>query len=572
MSKTHWRILGALLSGVLVALCFPGEGFPYLSAGYVMPVAYVPLFLALESLSGTGATTNRHTKREGGSGQERSQSRLSKFRTAFLLTWLSGFVTVLIAFFWCTYPAILFGGIPPLAAYPAFTAYAVLSATFFPVIFCPVILNAAASGRRSSQPLAVFALAACATGLEIWTPRFFSWSLGSLMHNSLSISQFASIAGFHGITLIILFSNLAIARSLAHYRTSPVPAMTRIGVVTIVWFGVWLWGSQRLQRLETEFAKGSKTHIGLVQPNFTFDELSSNPERTPGAQTQSLETLLDQSSQLISRTKEKLDLLIWPESVAPGSFAQSLDQLERTKQLSQRTKVPILAQATEFDREEIKQHGYRNATVYSTSFLLRPDLSRSPSYKKWVPIPFGEMVPLEDVFPELGEFVRRNIGNTSKVGRGSSTDALPYSPNEFVAPLICFDAIDSNLPRLQTKFGRATLLANQSNFVWMGHSSAGYQFKELVRFRAIENGRSAVLAANTGPSVIFSPTGREISETTQLLVTAQLSAHAPVWREQTLFTYWGKLPLHLLAGLGLVTIIWQLSNIGRKRQRPHTHR
>lgn len=568
MKKTHWRMAGALLSGILVAFCFPGEGFPYLSAGYLMPVAYVPLFLALESLGGSGTSTSRH----GSGAQERPFSRSNRLKNAFLLTWVSGFVTVLIAFYWCTYPAILFGGIPPLAAYPAFAAYAALSATFFPVIFSPILLSVATSGRRSSQPLAVLALAACTTGLEIWTPRFFSWSLGSLMHNSLAISQLASIAGFHGITLIIVCSNLALARSLAHYRSNPVPALTKVGVVIVTWFGVWLWGSHRLRQLEAAFATGPTTHIGLVQPNFTFDELSSNPQRTPGAQTQSLDTLLEQSSRLIAKTNDKLDLLIWPESVAPGSFAQSPEQLDRTKQLAHQTKVPILAQATEFDRDELRKHGYRNATVYSTSFLLRPDLSRSPSYKKWVPIPFGETVPMEEVFPELGTFVRQNIGNTSKVGRGSSTDALPYSPDEFVAPLICFDAIESNLPRLQTKFGRATLLANQSNFVWMGHSSAGYQFKELVRFRAIENGRSAVLAANTGPSVIFSPTGREISETTPLLVAAELTAKAPVWREQTLFTYWGKLPLHLIAGLGLVTIIWQLSNIGRKRPHYHTHR
>jgi apolipoprotein N-acyltransferase len=336
-----------------------------------------------------------------------------------------------------------------------------------------------------------------------------------------------------------------------------------------MWSAVSFWGNWRIAKIEAALAETNETsHIGLVQPNFTFDELSSNKTRSSMAQDQSLDHLLKISEDFIVSSNPKLDLLVWPESVAPSQFAMSPSQVERTKDLVEKTGTPILAQATEFDREEIKAVGFRKATFFSTSFLLRPDRSRSSSYKKWIPMPFGEFVPFEDTFPALGEFLRDNVGNMSKVGRGTSYDSLAYSPKHFVAPLICFDAIDTELPRLQSKYGKANLFINQSNFVWMGSSNAGYQFKELVRFRAIENGRSAILAANTGPSVMFNPVGREITNTTPLLEPATLSAFVPIWRQQTFFNFCGDTPLQVAGAIGFIILGFAMSNVNKRKHRP----
>ena len=564
LSGFHLRILAAVLSGTLAALGFPGQGFPSLSAGFLLPFAYVPLFVAIDSLP------KPYSGGRGAGRHERMNSPWKRFKSAFLLTWLAGMTTVALAFFWCTSPAILFGGIPPLVAYPAFGVYAILSGTFFPVIFMPFLLSAAHEARRQAKPLPLYAMALLTTALEIWTPRFFHWSLGSLMHSSLAVSQFASVLGFSGITLLIVLSNAYLARAIAERAIQPIRALSRIVAVAAMWAAVIFWGNWRLGRVEAELAAAAEsTHIGLVQPNFTFDELSSNKTRSPMAQEQSLDHLLKISEEVMVQTQPKLDLLVWPESVAPGQFAMSAAQIERTKDLVQQTAVPILVQATEYDREEIKMHGMRQATFYSTSFLLRPDRSRSSSFKKWVPMPFGEFVPLEDIFPEFGEFLRDNIGNMSKVGRGKSYEALAYSARHFAAPLICFDAIDTDLPRLQVKYGQGNVLINQSNFVWMGNSNAGFQFKELVRFRAIENGRSAVLAANTGPSVIFNPVGRELTATTRLLEPSFLTAQVPIWRKQTVYNFCGDLPLQLGGAVGFLVLCVAMSNVNRRRQKNH---
>lgn len=523
-----------------------------------MPFSCVPLFLALESI--------RHSSNQVRiRGRLSAQTPLRRFLWAAALAWVFGAVTVTIAFFWTTQPAILFGGINKEIAYPAFLGYAILSGTFFIVVLFPFILGATRAEKRSNEPLSLIAMSAAATGLEIWTPRFFHWSLGSLMHNSLALSQLASVLGFSGLTLVILLSNSTLARAISDLSSKPSMSLTRIVSVMGIWLILWSWGNWRLETLGEEFSNGPQSHVGLIQPNFTFDELSSNPTRSAYAQDQSLETLLRMSETLVESEGGPLDLLVWPESVAPARFAHSQELQEQTKDLAQKLSTPILVQATEFDMDEIRTRGFRHATVYSSSFLIRPDRSRSPSYQKWVPIPFGESVPFEELFPQWGEFIREHVGNTSKVGRGTSFEAIPYTPSEYVAPLICFDAINPMLPRLQTRHGQATLLVNQSNFVWMGESSAGYQFRELVRFRAIETGRSAILAANTGPSVIFDPTGRPLTDTTALMRPAHLSAHVPIWRGTTLFSFWGRFPLGFAASIGIVVLFLQMSNLHHKK-------
>jgi apolipoprotein N-acyltransferase len=170
-------------------------------------------------------------------------------------------------------------------------------------------------------------------------------------------------------------------------------------------------------------------------------------------------------------------------------------------------------------------------------------------------MPFGEAVPLEDSFPWLGDLVRDNVNNVSKLGRGTAVDALAYSPLDAVAPLICFDAISSELTRAQSTRGNATIYINQANFLWMWKSTAAYQFVQLGRFRAVENGRSFILSANTGPSAAFTPSGELAAKPLNLMSRGFSSTKLPVFENKTLFAEWGEKPLVLL---GLIAFAVQL--------------
>jgi apolipoprotein N-acyltransferase len=510
--------------------------------------------MALEALPTSNPSTSRAR-----SAREPRVSPLGRARRAFVRVWVFGAALNAVAFFWTTEPAILFGGIPKVPTYAMFGLYCVLSSLFYPLVFLPFIWNAGRLAKRQARPFGLVWMAAAATALEHFLPRFFFWTFGSLTHFSDALNQWSALAGFSFLSFFIILGAAWLARASFSQPRSP----GRVGVATlglaVLWTALWGLGRWRIDALEVQLAAAPKTRVAWVQPNFTFAELSSNPERSAEDREQTLDALLEESRRAVDESVKRglapLDLVVWPESVAPTDFGWNKQQLARAQEFSAAHSIPILAQAVEIDEAEVQKLGWRKATTYSVSFLVRPDGSQSARYRKWVPIPFGEAVPLEQYFPWLGELVRSHVGNTSKVGVGTSYDALAYSPEFRVAPLICFDAILPRLPRLQVSQGQASLLVNQSNFVWMGRSNAGAEFRELARYRAIENGRSMILAANTGPSVAFDPLGREVTPTTPLLKSAVDMAALPVVDWRTPYSYVGDIPLALfgiLAGVMLV--------------------
>jgi len=61
--------------------------------------------------------------------------------------------------------------------------------------------------------------------------------------------------------------------------------------------------------------------------------------------------------------------------------------------------------------------------------------------------------------------------------------------------------------------GGAELLVNVTNDAWYGRSSAPYQHLAMASFRAVENGKYLVRAANTGISAVVDPRGRVLERT-----------------------------------------------------------
>ena len=77
---------------------------------------------------------------------------------------------------------------------------------------------------------------------------------------------------------------------------------------------------------------------------------------------------------------------------------------------------------------------------------------------------------------------------------------------------ICYEAIFPDLLREFTVRG-ADLLVNITNDAWYGRTSAPHQHFAMAVFRAVENGKYLVRAANTGISAVVDPRGRVLEKT-----------------------------------------------------------
>jgi apolipoprotein N-acyltransferase len=149
---------------------------------------------------------------------------------------------------------------------------------------------------------------------------------------------------------------------------------------------------------------------------------------------------------------------------------------------------------------------------YVGAKIMGPDGEIVTRYRKMRLVPFGEYVPaLPFLGPGAFPGIERLVESVSDFTPGSS----PTVGNVMGVPtasFICYEAIFPSLVRRFVANG-AELLVNITNDGWYGTSSAPYQHFAMARFRAVENRRYLVRAANTGISAVIDPVGRVVAET-----------------------------------------------------------
>jgi apolipoprotein N-acyltransferase len=127
------------------------------------------------------------------------------------------------------------------------------------------------------------------------------------------------------------------------------------------------------------------------------------------------------------------------------------------------------------------------------------------------------------------------VGDFSSGEKGSTVGLNGHS----IGVLICYELIFPYLSRAEVING-AGLLVNMTNDAWYGRTSAPYQHFSMAVFRAIENRRALVRAANTGISGFIDPAGRIIGST-PLFEDAVMTKRVPVLKELTFYTRFGDI-------------------------------
>jgi apolipoprotein N-acyltransferase len=90
------------------------------------------------------------------------------------------------------------------------------------------------------------------------------------------------------------------------------------------------------------------------------------------------------------------------------------------------------------------------------------------------------------------------------------------------------------------------LIVNLTNDGWYGDSAAPYQHFAIARFRAVENRRFLIRAANSGISGIIEPSGN-VQYSTGLLQEAIGEGRFAFLEEETIYTRYGNVFVFLCA-------------------------
>ena len=157
------------------------------------------------------------------------------------------------------------------------------------------------------------------------------------------------------------------------------------------------------------------------------------------------------------------------------------------------------------------------------------------TYDKKILVPFGEYIPLSNLFNLLfsGKILFEN-----NLTEGSNDQV--FSKN--ILPLICYEAVFPSFVR-DSISNTTDLLINVSNDGWFGNFSGPKQHFVHAQFRSIELGIPMVRSSNKGISGLISPVGKIInsinsSQTTYLDVKIPKKIKTTFYREYgNLFTY-----------------------------------
>lgn len=217
-------------------------------------------------------------------------------------------------------------------------------------------------------------------------------------------------------------------------------------------------------------------------------------------------------------------MIFWPEGGNGYLNMRIADLRERLYRTARENDVELIVSSEDMDGD-----GKR----FNSVFAISRDGTFAGRYDKVKPVPVAE----------------------SSLTAGSEGKPLAAQHGK-LGVAICFESTLPSLLRRMTAQGAEILFVTGSDAAFK-RSALVFAHAQLAVFRAVENGRWLIRAANTGPSLIVSPRG-EIVRQSQFYARDILVAEVAALRDKTFFTRWGYLlpgalaiGVMLFAGFGL---------------------
>jgi len=492
----------ALLSGFLLFLSFPKFG-----TGVLAWVALVPLLQAL-----------------------RDVKPLQGFKIGFI----TGMVANVGILYWISYVVVQYGYLPfyiGFAVMLLLAAYLSLYTAFFAMGI--VLLRIRGNAILFAPPLLWTVLDYARSHLLTGFP----WeTLGCSQFLHENIIQIADIAGTYGITFAIVLINTALYEVLAarfQRRKYPVMGIVTACAVLAVIYG---YGHVRKADIHKSMKSIPSVEVVLIQGN-----IDQNMKWDARYQSETLDIYRSLSLRSIPARE---CLFVWPETAVPFYFESPEALRAEIVDLARTSGRTLLFGSPRYEEEKgIKSY-------MNSAYLLRSDGEIGGRYDKVHLVPYGEYVPLRQLFPFAGKLVA-GIGDFRP---GERRDPLMADGRRF-GVLICYEVIFPDAAR-DYKRKHADVLVNITNDAWFGRTSAPYQHLSMAVFRAVENRLFLVRAANSGISAVIDPTGTILSQT-QLFERTVLKNEVKFIDEKSIYAAYGDWFVYLCGLLLILNIFIQ---------------
>ena len=334
----------------------------------------------------------------------------------------------------------------------------------------------------------------------------FPWNtFGMALGGNLVTAQLASIVGLYGLTVIaiLIFSAPAVLGEKSTMQGARRRLPPAVAAAVLAFAGICAFGALRLAGPTPAPVAGVKLRI--MQPNLTQDA-----KFRPDNKAQILARYLTLSAREAKSDRSGLDdvtVLVWPESAFPFILSRDAKTLAEIGAVLPQDTVLVTGAARADDEARRSTSG--RARYFNAIQVIASGGHILDSYDKVHLVPFGEYLPFETIFDQLG--FRQFVHIPGGFEAGSNLRLLVVPGLPAVAPLICYEAIFPG-EVVPSEGPRPGLLLNVTNDGWFGTTTGPYQHFAQARLRAIEEGLPLIRAANTGISAIVDPYGRVLAE------------------------------------------------------------
>lgn len=326
----------------------------------------------------------------------------------------------------------------------------------------------------------------------------FPWGiLAYSQYKNIELIQIADITGAYGVSFLLVAFNATV---FAWATRSSKKAYGMIAALLFLILAI-SYGTYRTK----ERPAWDSLNVSVVQGNIPQSEKwdsSFARDITEKYDALSREAAADDTS-----------MIIWPETAYPYLVDGDAPSVPEISAIASETGIPILAGI-------VSSSGGR---YYNSAVLFGAGGEVDSIYDKVHLVPFGEYIPFEKYMPFLREHIDKPIGRfghgdeyklfSLKTSSESVSDGIRRRQISFhkFGVMICFEDI---FPYMARQFSRAgaDFLVNITNDAWFGKTAASRQHMQASVFRAVENRRPVIRAANTGISCFIDTAGRVFSK------------------------------------------------------------
>lgn len=238
----------------------------------------------------------------------------------------------------------------------------------------------------------------------------------------------------------------------------------------------------------------------------------------------------------------KPDVVVWPENASDIDPLRNSDAAALITEASEAVGAPILVGTVLV--------GEDNTT---TNSVIVWDGASGPGerHDKKIIQPFGEYLPYRSFFRLFSEYADRAGYFVPGTGNG-----VVHADGIAIGIATCYEVAFDRALTESVRAG-AQFIAIPTNNATFGDTEMTYQQLAMSRIRAVEHGRSVIVAATSGISATVSPRGQVVQES-DLFVPETLVQQISLRTDTTVATDLGPVPEILLCVLAALFVVGRI--------------